>query len=101
MSTDFSRVDKLVNQAMTVGLGKLGNDVKRRAVILAPKDSGVLRQSAKVNVKASGETVEVSFNTDYAKRRHYENDLHPSTKYYLTNAMKSITNVDKYFDRNF
>lgn len=98
-TTDFSKVDKLVDAAMRSGLTSLGSDVKKRAVILAPIDSGDLRQSGKVEV--ASDSVEISFNTAYARRRHYENDLHPSTRLYLTNALKSITNVKKYFKRAF
>jgi len=107
MATDFSKVDKLVHQAMVAGLGKLGNDVKKRATILEPYDNNRtepgphLRATNKVEVSSSGETVTVSVNKPYAKRRHYENNLHPSTKYYLTNSLKSITDVSKYFDRSF
>lgn len=101
MATDFSKVDKLVNKAMSIGLEKLGTDIKKRAIILAPIDTGALRQSAKVEVNTVGDTVTTSFNTRYAKRRHYENNLHPSTKFYLTNALKSITNVANYFPRIF
>lgn len=98
-TTDFTVVDKLVNQTITAGLNNIANDIRKRAIILAPKDSGDLRRSARVSVRANGETVDVSFNTAYARRRHYENNLHPSTRLYLTNAMKSITNVRKYFKR--
>lgn len=82
---------------MKAGLVSLGNDIKKRAIILAPKDSGDLRGSAKVDVSPKGDKVYVGFYTRYAKRRHYENLLHPSTRLYLTQAMKSITNVGKYF----
>lgn len=99
MSTNFSKVDKLVDAAVKSGLNSLGNDIKKRAVILAPKDTGALRQSSKVDV--GKDSVAVSFNMPYARRRHYENNLHPSTKLYLTNALKSITNVGKYFKGGF
>lgn len=102
MPTNFSKADKLVNAAMKEGLLLLGKDVRKRAIVLAPKDSGDLRRSAKVDVSTTGvDSVEVSFNTEYAKRRHYENNLHPSTRLYLTNALKSITNVNKYFRKTF
>lgn len=97
MSTDFSRADKLVDSMMKAGMTSLGNDIKRRATELAPVDTGALRQSSKADVNTKGDTVRVSFNTPYARRRHYENNLNPSTRYYLTNAMKSITDVSKYF----
>lgn len=99
MKTNFSKVDKLVNVAIKAGLTSLGSDIKKRAVILAPKDSGDLRQSARVDV--GNDTVTVSFNTAYARRRHYENNLHPSTKYYLLNAFKSIKSVRNYFKETF
>lgn len=100
MPTDFKKVDRLVSQAVTVGLNRLGNDVKKRAVILAPVDTGALRQSSKVKVKGDSSVI-VSFNTPYAKLRHYQNNLHPSTRYYLNNALKSITNLGKYFRGGF
>lgn len=102
-TTDFSKVDRLINRMMVDGLTNLGKDVKNRAVILAPKDSGDLRRSGVVNVKRN-DTVVISFGNSevkYARRRHYENNLHPSTRYYLTNALKSITNPAKYFRKLF
>lgn len=99
MSTDWSRTDKLVDNLMKAGLKSLGDDVKRRAVVLAPVDTGALRQSSLVDVNSKDDTVRVSFNTPYARIRHYQNNLNPSTKYYLTNSLKSITNLDKYFVR--
>lgn len=101
--TDFSKADKLVDAMMKAGLVSLGNDVRKRAMILAPFDPNRtepgphLRSTAKVDVTAKGYKVYIGFYKPYAKRRHYENNLHPSTRFYLTNALKSITNVGKYF----
>jgi hypothetical protein len=100
-TTDFSKVDKLVNKAVKAGMYNLGTDVKRRAIIRAPKDSGDLRASARVDIRSNGETVDISFNTPYAKRRHYENNLHPATRLYLTNALKSIKSIGNYFRKQF
>jgi len=97
MKTNWNRTDKLVQQSMKAGLNELGNDVRRRAVVLAPKLTGALRQSAKVDVSSEGETVYISFNTVYARLRHEVNRLHPATRKYLTNALKSIKDVRKYF----
>lgn len=97
MATDFSKADKLVNAMMKAGLNELGNDVKRRAIVLAPVLTTTLRQSAKSDVSSAGEIVTVSFNTPYANRRHWENNLHPETKHYLTNSLKSIKSINKYF----
>lgn len=113
MKTDFSKVDRLVDAAMKAGLTSLGNDVRRRAMILAPfdndrKEGKHLRETGQVDVTAvsvnggkKDDSVTISFNTDYARRRHYENNLHPSTRLYLTNALKSITNLKKYFKEVF
>ena len=99
MPTDFKKVDGLVNSLVTAGLQSLGDDVKKRSRILAPKDTGALRQSAKVHLNSTKDTVTVSYNTEYARRRHYENNLHPATRLYLTNALKSIRNLNKYFKK--
>lgn len=102
MRTNFTKVDRLVSEAMRDGLKALGDDVKRRAIVLAPIDSGDLRRSARVDVSTTGiDSVAISFNTPYAKRRHYENYLHPSTRLYLNNALKSIRNVRAYFKERF
>lgn len=104
MATDFKKVDGLVDSLMKAGLLSLGNDVKKRAVILAPygatRKSGThLRSTAKVHVNSTKDIVTVSFNKPYAKRRHYENNLHPATRLYLTNSLKSIKNLNKYFKK--
>ena len=99
MPTNFKKVDGLVNSLITAGLQSLGDDVKKRSQILAPKDTGALRQSAKVHVNSTKDTVTVSFNTEYSRLRHYQNRKHPATRYYLTNALKSIKNLNKYFKK--
>ena len=99
MPTDFSKVDKLTNSIIAAGMQSLGDDIRRRSQILAPKDTGALRRSAKVHLNSTNDTVTVSFNTAYARRRHWENNLHPATRKYLTNALKSIKNLNKYFKK--
>lgn len=103
-TTDFSKVDRLMDKMMADGLNNLGQTVRRRAVYLAPKDSGDLRRSGAVSVSTFKDEAIISFgNSDvkYAKRRHYENNLHPATRYYLTNALKSISNPSQFFKRFF
>lgn len=99
MATDFKKVDMLVNSLVAAGMQSLGDDVKKRSQILAPKDTGALRRSAKVHLNSTKDTVTVSFNTAYARRRHYENRKHVASLYYLSNALKSIKSVNKYFKR--
>lgn len=96
MSTNFKRADKLVDDLIKAGLTELGNDIQKRSVVLAPMLTGALRSSARVS-PIEKDSVTISFNTAYARRRHYENRKNPSTKHYLTNGMKSITNIERYF----
>ena len=99
MATDFKKVDMLTNSLISAGMQSLGEDVRRRSQILAPKDTGALRRSAKVHLNSTKDTVTISYNTEYARRRHYENKKHVASLYYLSNALKSINNVNKYFKR--
>ena len=104
MPTDFKKVDAIVDQMMKAGLLSLGNDVKKRAVILAPygatRTSGThLRSTAKVHVSSTKDIVTISFNKPYAALRHEVNNLHPATRKYLSNALKSIKSVNKYFKK--
>lgn len=103
MPTNFSRVDVLVDQVMRAGLTALGQDILKRAQILAPKDTGALIQSGQYQAP-SPDRVVVSFgNNDvqYARIRHYINNLHPATRMYLTNALKSETDLTRFFPRLF
>lgn len=103
-TTDFSKVDKLMDKMMADGLNNLGQAIRKRAIVLAPKDSGDLRRSGAVSVSTSKDEAIISFgNSDvrYARRRHYENNMHPSTRYYLTNALKSISTPAQFFKRFF
>ena len=99
MPTDFSKVDKLTNSIIAAGMQSLGDDIRRRSQILAPKDTGALRRSAKVHLNSTKDTVTVSYNTEYSRLRHEVNNLHPATRKYLTNALKSIKNLNKYFKK--
>ena len=99
MPTDFKKVDGLVNSLIAAGMQSLGDDIKKRSQILAPKDTGALRRSAKVHLNSTKDTVTVSYNTEYARKVHNRNLKHPATMHYLTNALKSIKSVNKYFKR--
>lgn len=99
MPTNFKKVDGLVNSLMTAALQSLGDDVKKRSQILAPKDTGALRRSAKVHLNSTKDTVTVSYNTEYSRLRHEINNLHPATRKYLSNALKSIRDINKYFKK--
>ena len=99
MPTDFKKVDGLVNSLISAGLQSLGDDVRRRSRILAPKDTGALRRSAKVHLNSTKDTVTVSYNTEYARIREFSNRKHPATVGYLRNSLKSIKSLNKYFKK--
>ena len=99
MPTDFKKVDGLVDSLVSAALQGIGDDVKKRSQILAPKDTGALRRSAKVHLNSTKDTVTVSYNTEYSRLRHEVNNLHPATRKYLSNALKSIKSVNKYFKK--
>ena len=100
-TTDFSRVDRKVDQAVRKGLTSLGNDVRSRSQVLAPVLSGDLRRSARVDVSPIQDKVVISYNTEYSNIRHWQNYAHPSTRLYLTNALKSINSLSPYFKEEF
>ena len=99
MPTDFKKVDRLVNSLIAAGMQSLGDDVKKRSQILAPKDTGALRRSAKVHLSSTKDTVTVSYNTEYSRIREFSNKKHPATVGYLRNSLKSIKNLNKYFKK--
>ena len=99
MPTNFKKVDMLVNSMVSAALQGIGDDVKKRSQILAPKDTGALRRSAKVHLNSTKDTVTVSYNTEYARIREFSNRKHPATVGYLRNALKSIKSVNKYFKK--
>ena len=68
-------------------LAKMGDSILNRAQLYAPYDTGALHDDGRVN--QSNLKVVVAFGgfaVPYARRRHYENNLHPNTKYYLERA---------------
>ena len=103
MPTNFNSLDKKMDALIAKGLIAIGEDVKKRAIILAPVDSGDLRESAKVRVSTQGrDTVFVTFGNakvEYARMRHFVNKKHPATRLYLSQALKSINNIGKYFKK--
>lgn len=75
----------------------VATDIHRTSQILAPVDTGALKSSHEIARQGQAK-YEISANTPYARRRHYENDLHPGTKRYLERAGQAASrNPDKYF----
>ena len=72
--------------------GKLfgvATSIQRLSQMYAPIDSGVLKSSHRTN-RISNFKYEVSANTPYARRRHFENKKNPGTKMYLSKAGDAI-----------
>lgn len=68
-------------------LAKMGDSIKNRAQMYAPYKSGDLHDDARVEkAELSVKVIFGGFAVPYARRRHYENNLHPDTKYYLERA---------------
>lgn len=79
---------------------EMATDIHKRAVILAPVESGNLRNSGKVE-RVKNAQYRISFGggiVKYAKRRHYENKKNPQTLGYLAKAGESVgrSKLDKY-----
>lgn len=73
-------------------LSKMGSSILNRAQLYAPIKTGALRADGRV-VKSENKVVVAfgGFSVPYARRRHYENNLHPETKYYLERAGNETT----------
>ena len=100
-TTDFSKVDRLVDSSMRKGLTSLGNDVRSRSRVLAPRLSGDLVRSARVDVSTNPDKVVIGYYVPYAAIRSRINNKHPATRNYLPNALKSITSLAPYFKEEF
>lgn len=87
-------------QIMRKGLARMLSDIHQQAVLNAPKKSRVLINSGRLKME-SGLKGKVTFgggDVPYAKRREYENKLHPSTRFYLKRAGQSVqSKADSYF----
>lgn len=71
----------------------------QRSRILAPELTGSLKADGRVvEEEGSAKVVYGSPDVPYARRRHFENNLHPETKYYLQNAGDTVAKegVNKY-----
>lgn len=74
----------------------------QRSRMLAPELTGSLKADGRVEEAGENELeVSVAYGSPavpYARRRHFENNLHPDTKYYLQNAGDTVAKegISKY-----
>ena len=85
----------------TRGALSMATDILSQAKQIAPVDTRALVNSGKIQSLGKG-LFKISFGGGriaYARRRHYENDLHPGSKFYLAKAANSVAKTDpkKYF----
>lgn len=76
-------------------------DVQRIAKMNAPVLTGALKNSGRLMATRDGAAVTFgSSRVRYARRRHYVNNLHPETRYYLSRAAESVGkgDISKYFN---
>lgn len=84
------RHDKLIeeeSEKINEALSKMGYSILNRAKMYAPVLTGALVRDGRV-IESDGSVI-VAFgglNVPYARRRHYENNLHPDTRRYLERA---------------
>lgn len=87
-------------QVMRKGLACMLSDIHSQAVLNAPKKTRALANSGKFKMETGlkGKVVFGGGDVPYAKRREYENKLHPSTRFYLKRARDSVVQkADSYF----
>ena len=86
-----------IQSGLQKGLLELTTDVQRRAVILAPIDTGALRSSGQIAPVTDGYMIKFgSSRVPYARRQHFE---HKTQRGYLAKAGENVArgNVSKYF----
>jgi hypothetical protein len=89
-----------IQSQMNEALFEMTTDIHRRAVVLAPIDSGALRNSGEIDKVQDGYRISFgSTRVPYARLRHFENKKNPQTLGYLAKAGDSVArgNTQKYF----
>lgn len=98
MSDDLSKVfinlGKDLEKEVRNNLQELGDTAKTNMNALAPYYTGALTESAKVVLEK--DSVTIIWDTPYARRRYFENELNPETKEWVDQDLK--LNTDKYLE---
>lgn len=82
--------------ALKAGLLEMATDIHRRASVFAPKDTGALVNSGRIESVNDGYRVIFgSSRVPYARRRHFENKKNPQTLHYLSRAGDSVARGSK------
>lgn len=101
MSKVVVRIDptwsERTEQDLYKGMLNLVTDIDTRSAQIAPVLTGALVNSRKIEDKGNGE-FELSYGSSkvpYARRRYYENRLHPDSTEWLEKAADSVARSDK------
>lgn len=89
-----------IARELKLGLLEMTTDIHRRSTILAPKDTGALVNSGRIDRVTNGYSITYgNSRVPYARRRHFENRKNPQTLGYLERAGYSVIrgNKAKYF----
>jgi hypothetical protein len=85
-----------VNVTLDRAVAQMATDIHRESMIFAPKDTRALVKSARVEREGVAHYL-VSYNTPYARRRHFENQRNPQTLGYLERAgERAVRNIKRY-----
>lgn len=88
--------EKTIEKGLKLAVLDMSNDVKTRAVVLAPIDTRALVNSGRVEPIPDGFAIKFgSSKVPYARRRHFENRKNPQTLGYLAKAGDSVARGDK------
>lgn len=83
---------KITQEQYNQAVAKMSKSIKNLASVLAPVDSGDLRESGKISQTGSSATITFGGGSvKYARLRHYVNNKNPQTKYYLERAGDAVT----------
>lgn len=89
---------------LDVGVLEMATDVQRKSAMLAPVDTGNLRNSGRIKRNGVGSYSVIyggggGFSVPYAKIRHYVNKKNPGTVGYLERAAEAVQrgSLNKYF----
>lgn len=87
---------KALESQITNGLQKLGEAIVKAERSHAPVDKGTLVQSIRVERESPTKMLVIAggnsngSSVPYARRRNFENKLHPNTKHYVENGVEEV-----------
>jgi len=85
-----------IESGMKRAVLEMALDIHKRATIIAPIETGALKNSGIVEPVTDGYKIQFgSSRVPYARRRHFENKKNPQTLGYLAKAGDAVARGDK------